>query len=153
MIKVNIVTVGSIKESFFTEAIKEYSKRLSRFCNLNVIEVKEASNESSIAKKIDKESDKLIEALSGTIVLLDRQGKLVSSEELANTIDNLSLMGDSEISFVVGGSNGVNDKLRNLAKHVISFGKITYPHQLFRVVLLEQIYRAFTIIGGLPYHK
>lgn len=153
MLKINIVCVGSIKEKFFIDAIKEYEKRLSRFCSLSIIEVQEEAQEKSIDKKIEKESAKLITACKGVVILLDREGKMVSSEDLASSLDKLSCDGISEISFVIGGSNGVNAELKNKAKQSFSFGKITYPHQLFRVVLLEQIYRAFSINGGLPYHK
>ena len=153
MLKVNIVCVGSIKEKFFVDAIKEYEKRLSRFCSLSIIEVQEEAQEKSIDKKIDKESEKLINAAKGAVILLDREGKMVSSENIAEMLDKLSSQGNSEISFVIGGSNGVNNKLKTLTKSSISFGKITFPHQLFRVVLLEQIYRGFAINNNTPYHK
>jgi len=153
MLKVNIVCVGSIKEKFWTEAINEYKKRLSRFCSLSIIEVQEDAQEKSIDKKIEKESEKLLNQVKGTIILMDREGKMVSSEDLAETFDKLSGQGISEVSFVIGGSNGVSDELKQKSKFVYSFGKITFPHQLFRVVLLEQIYRGFSINSGLPYHK
>lgn len=153
MLKVNVVCVGSIKEKFFIDAIKEYQKRLTRFCSFSIIEVQEEAQEKSIEKKIEKESDKLINSCKGSVVLLDRQGELISSEGVAKALDKFSLQGESEISFVIGGSNGVSEKLKKHAKLIISFGKITFPHQLFRVVLLEQIYRAFSINVGLPYHK
>ncbi len=153
MLKINIVCVGSIKEKFFIDAINEYKKRLSRFCSFNIVEVQEDAQEKSTLKKIDKESEKLLSMVKGTVILLDREGTMVSSENLAEILDKLSSQGISEISFVIGGSNGVNNELKNKAKYVYSFGKITYPHQLFRVVLSEQIYRAFSINAGLPYHK
>jgi len=153
MIKVNIIAVGSIKENFYTEAISEYSKRMSRYAQVNIIEVQEDAKEKSISKKIDKESEKLDKVLRGYVILLDRQGELISSEKLAETIDKCQTEGVSEISFIIGGSNGVNEALKSRANKVISFGKITFPHQLFRVVLMEQIYRAFTINNNLPYHK
>ncbi len=153
MIKINIVAVGSIKEKFFTDAINEYSKRLQRFCNLKIIEVDEQSNASSLQKKIEIESQNLLKKAKGSIVLLDREGESISSEGLAQLISSLSLDSKGEISFVIGGSNGVDETLKKRADKVLSFGKITFPHQLFRVVLLEQIYRAETIIGNLPYHK
>ena len=153
MLKINIVCVGSIKEIFFFDAIKEYEKRLSRFCSLSIIEVQEEALEKSIDKKIEKESAKLISACKGVIILLDREGKMVSSEDLAETFNKLSSQGVSEVSFVIGGSKGVSDELKQKSKFVYSFGKITFPHQLFRVVLLEQIYRGFSINSGLPYHK
>ena len=95
----------------------------------------------------------MINAVKGDFILLDRQGKLVSSEELAEMVEECAVRFNGEISFIIGGSNGVSEELKSKAKHIISFGKITYPHQLFRVVLLEQIYRAFSILNNLPYHK
>lgn len=150
--KINIVAVGKIKEKFYIEAIDEYKKRLSKFCELNIIEVPEKSFEQNIDKKVQEESKLLFGACKGPIVLLDRQGRQISSPELSQIIDHFSMQ-TSTINFVIGGSNGVDEALKQSAKQTISFGKITYPHQLFRVVLTEQIYRAFTIINGLPYHK
>lgn len=151
--KINIVCVGKIKEKFFVEAINEYAKRLSRFCNLKIIEVEEESKMSNTDKKCEIESENLLEKCGGIIVALDGSGKLLSSPEIANFIKLKTNNGISEISFVIGGSNGLSQNLKNRADLVLSFGKITFPHQLFRVVLLEQIYRAFTILEGLPYHK
>lgn len=153
MLKVNIVCVGTIKEKFFTDAIGEYSKRLSKFCKLKIVEVTEESKEQSIEKKIEIESERLKNACRGFIILLDRCKQEVSSEELSNMLDTLKSAGTSEVSFVIGGSNGVSEEFKRQANKCVSFGKITFPHQLFRVVLLEQIYRAFTISAGLPYHK
>lgn len=151
--KINIVCVGKIKEKFFVEAINEYAKRLSRFCDLKIIEVEEESKMSNTDKKCEIESENLLEKCGGIIVALDGSGKLLSSPEIANFIKLKTNNGISEISFVIGGSNGLSQNLKSRADLVLSFGKITFPHQLFRVVLLEQIYRAFTILEGLPYHK
>ena len=151
--KINIVCVGKIKEKFFVEAINEYAKRLSRFCDLKIIEVEEESKMSNTDKKCEIESENLLEKCGGIIVALDGSGKLLSSPEIANFIKLKTNNGISEISFVIGGSNGLSQNLKNRADLVLSIGKITFPHQLFRVVLLEQIYRAFTILEGLPYHK
>lgn len=151
--KVNIICVGKIKEKFFTDAIAEYAKRLSRFCTFNIIEVDEASKIENLEKKSEAEGKWLLEKCSGVIVALDGRGKQLSSPELAEFIRNTQVSGNSEISFVIGGSNGLSDALINASKLVLSFGKLTFPHQLFRVVLTEQIYRAFTINAGLPYHK
>lgn len=153
MLKVNIVCVGTIKEKFFTDAISEYSKRLLKFCKLQIVEVAEESKEQNIEKKIEIESERLKNACRGFIILLDRCKQEVSSEELSNMLDTLKSAGTSEVSFVIGGSNGVSEEFKRQANKCVSFGKITFPHQLFRVVLLEQIYRAFTISAGLPYHK
>ena len=151
--KVNIICVGKIKESFFNDAIAEYKKRLSRFCNFSIIEVDEDSKQTNISIKSEKESKMLLEKCKGAIVALDGKGKMLSSEDLAEYIEKKEISGISEISFVIGGSNGLSKTILDSADIVVSFGKITYPHQLFRVVLSEQIYRAFTIIKGLPYHK
>ncbi len=153
LMKVNIVCVGKIKEKFYTEAILEYQKRLSRFCNFKIIEVDEASKITNLEKKSESEGDLLISKCSGVIVALDGDGKLFSSNDIADYIKKKEVSGASEISFVIGGSNGLSKEVLQKAEIVISFGKITFPHQLFRVVLCEQVYRAFTIIAGLPYHK
>lgn len=153
MLKINIVAVGSIKEKFFTDAINEYKKRLSRFCKFNIIEVEERAQEKSVETKIKLESQALINALKGYVVLLDREGKEISSEGLSALLNDCATQNYSEISFIIGGSNGVSDELKKLANKSISFGKVTYPHQLFRVVLTEQIYRALTILNNMPYHK
>ena len=136
-----------------TDAILEYSKRLSRFCAFNIIEVEEASKITNLEKKSEEEGKLILEKCSGIIVSLDSRGKMLSSPEIAEFIKNNQVSGISEISFVIGGSNGLSEEVLKSSKLVLSFGKITYPHQLFRVVLSEQIYRAFTIISGLPYHK
>lgn len=153
MLKINIVCVGKIKEKFFTDAVNEYVKRLSKFCKLQICEVDEESKEQNIEKKIELESAKLEKEAKGFVVLLDRVKKEISSEELSLMIEKLKNDGTSEISFIIGGSNGVSENFKKNADQCVSFGKITFPHQLFRVVLLEQIYRAFTISAGLPYHK
>lgn len=151
--KINIVCVGKIKEKYFLDAIDEYKKRLSRFVTFNIIEVDEASKEENLDKKNEIEGKKLLEKCSGAIVCLDRQGKELESTQIAKFIENKQISGVSEISFVIGGSNGLSSEILSKACLVLSFGKITFPHQLFRVVLTEQIYRAITIINGLPYHK
>lgn len=151
--KVNIICVGKIKEKFFTDAISEYSKRLSRFCTFNVVEVDEDSKETNLEKKSEVEGKRLLEKANGVIVSLDMRGKMLESPEIADFIKKNQVAGKSEISFVIGGSNGLSKEVLDKSSLVLSFGKITFPHQLFRVVLAEQIYRAFTIISGLPYHK
>ena len=151
--KVNIVCVGKIKEKYFTDAIAEYSKRLLRFCSFNIIEVDEASKIDNLDKKSEAEGKLILEKCSGIIVSLDSRGKMLESPEISEFIKTNQVSGVSEISFVIGGSNGLSNDVIKASKLVLSFGKITYPHQLFRVVLAEQIYRAFAIIAGLPYHK
>lgn len=155
--KVNIVAVGKIKEKYFTDAINEYAKRLSRFTEFSVVEVDEYKNQKTseeeiqITKKI--EGERLLKKAKGIIIAMDRQGKMLSSEELACKIKVIFTYNASEISFLIGGSNGLSQEVINKADYLVSFGKITYPHQLMRVILSEQIYRAFTINNSLPYHK
>ena len=151
--RVNIVCVGKIKESFFIDAINEYKKRLSRFCVFNIIEVDEDSKQTNLMLKSEKEGSLLLAKASGVIVALDGRGKMLSSEEIADFIDKKEVQGNSEITFIIGGSNGLSGEVVKRADLVLSFGKVTYPHQLFRVILTEQIYRALTILKGLPYHK
>lgn len=153
VMKINIVCVGKIKENFFTDAIKEYSKRISRFAELKIIEVDEESKQSNLEQKSKLEGEKLLAKCAGVIVALDGCGKMLSSVEVSNFIQTKKNQGNSTISFVIGGSNGLSQEVLSKADLVLSFGKITFPHQLFRVVLIEQIYRALTIIEGLPYHK
>lgn len=151
--KVNIVCVGSIKEKFYIEAIQEYKKRLSRFCVFKIIEVDEESKIQNLEKKSELEGERLLSKCSGAIVALDARGKMLSSPEIADFVKKKEVSGISEICFVIGGSNGLSKDVLEKASLVLSFGNITFPHQLFRVVLTEQIYRAFTILNNLPYHK
>lgn len=151
--KVNIIAVGSIKEKYYTDAIAEYQKRLYRFCNFKVIEVQEDSKTENLDKKNENEGKAILEHAKGVIIALDKVGKMLSSENLAAEISKMQISGQSEISFVIGGSNGLSPEVLKRAMLIVSFGNITFPHQLFRVVLTEQIYRAFTINAGLPYHK
>ncbi len=151
--KVNIVAVGKIKEKFFTDAISEYAKRLSKFCDFNIIEVDESSNITNIELKKEKEGELLLSKAKGYIIALDSGGKLLSSEDLAELLKTNMTNGESEFSFVIGGSNGLSDLVKTKANKIVSFGKITFPHQFFRVVLSEQIYRAFTINNHINYHK
>ena len=151
--KVNIIAVGKIKEKFFTDAINEYAKRLSKFCTFKVFEVDEASNFKNLAEKSEIEGKALISHFGGFVVALDMQGKVLSSEGISQLISEKMNNGISEITFVIGGSNGLSKEVTSKSDFVLSFGDITFPHQLFRVVLTEQIYRAFTIINKMPYHK
>ena len=125
----------------------------SQFCEFKIIEVDEASNCKNLAEKSEIEGELLLKKAKGLIIALDGKGQLYSSEQIAQYVDISMTNGISEISFLIGGSNGLSKKVLDEAKLILSFGKITFPHQLFRVVLTEQIYRAFTIINGLPYHK
>ncbi len=152
MITINIVCVGNLKEEFWRKASEEYQKRLSRFCKLNIIELAEQNNLSSIEKTLEKEGEDILKHLSGKNYLLAIEGKEYSSEDLAKVINN-DMMETSEITFVIGSSCGVSDKVKSSIKNKVSFGKATFPHNLARIMLLEQVYRAFMINSGSSYHK
>ena len=146
MIKLNVIVVGKLKEKFFTEAVNEYVKRISRFAEVKI-------NELAEGKSLETEGEEIIKKLVGTVVVTDVQGTLVSSEDIAKIIKNSALNGKSTISVVIGSSEGLCDKVKKLADHRISFGRVTYPHQLMRVILTEQLYRAMTILNNVTYHK
>ncbi len=156
MLKVNLVALGDIKEKYLKDAITEYKKRLTRFISLNIIELKEniassgSSKDTSLALKKDAESIK--KYLKGHIICLDIEGKMMSSVEFANKIKNLTNK-TSEITFIIGASNGLDDSIKTAADERISFSQLTFPHQLMRVIFLEQLYRACTIINNISYHK
>jgi len=154
MLTINLICVGGLKEKFFKEAQDEYVKRLGRFCKIIVTEVKTAESLSvSIDKQKDMESENLFLARRGKCICFDRRGKKVDSEQFARMLQGLMIDGVSEISFLIGGSYGLSEKLLKETDMSISFGDITLPHTLFRVVALEQIYRAFTILNNSSYHK
>lgn len=152
MLKINILCVGNLKDKFFIEASGEYIKRLSRFCVCNIKELKEYTNLNNIEQIKQAEGQEIINNLKGYVILLDVKGDLISSEDLATKIEKISQL-NSEITFVIGGSYGVSQEVKQKANQIISVSKMTFPHRLFRVMLLEQIYRAFTIINNISYHK
>lgn len=153
MFRIKILCVGNIKEKFFRDAFDEYLKRCSNFAKIEVVEIKEAIASKSIAEIVEGETSKLISLMSGFVFVLDEKGTLFNSKEFSSKIEKIGLSGNSEICFVIGGSNGLSEKIKKQSNQVISFGKMTFPHQLMRVILIEQIYRAFTIIQGSSYHK
>lgn len=154
MININIICIGKIKESFYRDAVAEYAKRLTRFCKFNVVELAESRLEGSDTQKVKVcEGKSILSKLKGFVIVLDLGGKMLSSVELADKIDSLMCEGVSEISFVIGGSYGLSDEVKQKADMVLCFGKMTYPHQLMRVILTEQIYRAFMINSNSEYHK
>lgn len=154
---INIVAVGKIKDGYLSLGIAEYLKRLSGFCKLSIDEVADYGSKTEkppdIERAKQKESALILPKLKGYTVLLDIQGAALSSPELAGKIKALGTAGKGELTFVVGGSYGVNQEVRDKADFSLSFGSLTYPHQLVRLMLLEQLYRAFCINAGHPYHK
>jgi len=151
--KINIIATGKLKERYFSDAVNEYVKRCSRFGDVRVTELPDAPQGKTAAEQSRIESVQLLDKAKGYIIAMDVRGEQITSEELASLISARGLDGTKEISFLIGGSHGHTDELRARADKLISFGRITLPHQLFRVVLAEQIYRALTIIAGTPYNK
>jgi 23S rRNA (pseudouridine1915-N3)-methyltransferase len=153
MFKVNVVAVGKVKEKYFIEAINEYAKRLTRFCEFNIIECKEYSLEDiSPQVALKSEADEIIKKLRGYVVVMDINGKKVDSVGLSNILTQVK-DAHGEITFVIGSSCGLSDAVKSKADRLISFSDMTFPHTLFRVMLCEQIYRGFMIAGGGKYHK
>ena len=158
--KISILTVGKVKEKFYVQAIDEFVKRLSRYCKLEIIEVADEKTpdgaspvvEDGIREKEGQRLEKYIRD-DAYVIALAIDGKMLSSEELSEKIDKLGIGGESHIQFIIGGSLGMWPKLLERADFKLSFSKMTFPHQLMRVILLEQIYRAFRIAKNEPYHK
>ena len=158
--KITLITVGKIKEKYLRDAIAEYSKRLSRYCKLEIIEVADektpdhASNVMEITIR-DKEAERIMKYVKedAYVITLEINGKLISSEELSAKINQLGIQGTSHIIFIIGGSIGLGKEVLARSDYALSFSKMTFPHQLMRVILLEQIYRSYRIINGEPYHK
>ncbi len=158
--KITILCVGKVKEKFYTDAIKEYQKRLSRYTKLEITEVADektpeqaSENEVNIIK--DKEGERLLKHIKDDsfVICLAIDGRQLDSVELSKKIDSLMISGKSNIIFVIGGSLGLSDQVLKRADFKLSFSRMTFPHQLMRVILLEQVYRAFRISNNEPYHK
>ena len=156
--RITVVCVGKIKEKFYTQAVEEYSKRLSRYCKLDIVELsdeKTPDNASDIVNEQikNKEGERILSAIDAYVCALAIEGKMLDSVELSEKIDRLGIDGTSNITFVIGGSLGLADAVLKRADYKLSFSKMTFPHQLMRVILLEQIYRAYRIMKNEPYHK
>lgn len=156
MLKIKILCVGKIKEDYFEQALAEYKKRLSRFCDFCIEEIPESrlggESFSDIQKALAEEGKAILKKAEGMTVVLDRLGKQTDSVEFAQLLKKASAE-FGKATFVIGSSHGVDECVKQRADCLISFGKITFPHQLFRVVLAEQIYRGFGINSNSPYHK
>lgn len=160
MISIDILCVGKIKEKYWNDAISEYSKRLSKYCKLKVTEVQDEKTPDNASDALeqqikDKEGDKLLKYIDpkAYVVALAIDGKRYSSTGFADLFEEKTVSGTSKIQFIIGGSLGLSDKVLGNASGKISFSDMTFPHQMMRVILLEQIYRAYRIINGEPYHK
>lgn len=153
MFKVNVVAVGKVKEKYFTDAINEYSKRLTRFCEFNIIECKEQSlDDIATDVALERESDEILKKLRGYVVVMAIEGEKCDSVKLSKLLARVK-DGVGEITFVIGSSCGISQKIKEKADKLLSFSDMTFPHTLFRVMLCEQIYRGFMIDGGGKYHK
>lgn len=158
--RINIVCVGKIKEKYLKLGIDEFKKRLSKYCKLEIIELDDEKAPENLSDKEmemikDKEGKKILSKIKDNsyVIALAIDGKNLSSEELAETINKLGIRGVSNITFVIGGSLGLSDEVLNRADYKLSFSKMTFPHQLMRLILLEQVYRSYRINNGEPYHK
>lgn len=158
--KITVVSVGKIKEAYFTNAIAEYRKRLSRYCKLDIIELPDEKTpdraseaEETLIKQ--KEGERILKTLKdgAYVITLEIQGKMLTSEELSKKINHLGIQGKSHIIFIIGGSLGLDKRVCEKADFALSFSKMTFPHQMMRMILLEQIYRGYRIVNGEPYHK
>ena len=158
--KVTIITVGKIKEKYLKDAIAEYTKRLSKYCKLEIVEVADEKTPDNASEVVEdairsKEAERILKYVKDDafVITLEIGGKMLSSEELADKIDKLGVQGTSHIIFIIGGSIGLGKEVLAKSDYALSFSKMTFPHQLMRVILLEQIYRSYRIINGEPYHK
>lgn len=158
--KITLITVGKIKEKYLRDAIGEYSKRLSRYCKLEVVEVADEKTPDNASETVEnqirqKEAERILKHIKedSYVITLEINGKMLDSPGLAEKIENLGTKGESHLTFVIGGSIGLGEEVLKSSDFGLSFSKMTFPHQLMRVILLEQIYRSFRIINGEPYHK
>ncbi len=158
--KITVITVGKLKEKYLKMAIDEYSKRLSRYCKLNIIEVmdEKAPEQMSISQEMivkNKEGERILKHVKDNayVITLEIKGKMLSSEQLAKHISQLGVEGKSHLVLIIGGSIGLSDEVTARSDYSLSFSNMTFPHQLMRVILLEQVYRSFRINAGEPYHK
>ncbi len=158
--KITLIAVGKIKERYLEDAIGEYAKRLGRYCRLEMIQVADEKTPDKAGQALtrqikDREGDRILAHVREGmyVVALAVEGQMMSSEELASRIDKLGIGGISHIAFIIGGSLGLSRAVLDRADLLLSFSPMTFPHQLMRVILLEQIYRSFQILAGTPYHK
>ncbi len=157
MVKINVVAVGKVKESYFLDGINEYAKRMGKFADFNIKEVAEENfnkvDDALISIIKEREAERIIPHLKGHVIAMAIEGKKFTSEKFASRLNSLLSNGTGVITFVIGGSYGLSDEVKRRANELASFSDMTFPHTLFRLMLTEQIYRAFSINAGSPYHK
>lgn len=157
---IKIIAVGKIKEKYIQDGIKEYSKRLSRYCSLEIIEIDDEKAPENLSDKEmeivkQKEGERILSKVpqNSYVIALVIEGKQLSSEDLAKKMQDLMIDGQSDVCFIIGGSLGLSDEVMARSNFKLSFSKMTFPHQMMRMILLEQVYRGWRIIKGEPYHK
>lgn len=160
MMKITVIAVGKIKEKYFTGAIQEYQKRMGKYCKLEIIEVSDEKTPDKAGENLeqqikDKEGERILNQIKedAYVMALAIDGKMLDSIEFSQKINQLGIYGSSHIILIIGGSLGLSEAVLHRADEKISFSRMTFPHQLMRVILLEQIYRAYRIINHEPYHK
>ncbi len=158
--KLTVICVGKIKEKYFTQAVDEYMKRLTRYCKPSVIELQDEKTPDGCSEAVSsqikaKEGQRILGALKGDeyVISLAIEGRRLNSEQMADMINRLGVNGTSHIVFIIGGSLGLDKKVLERSHMLLSFSDMTFPHQLMRVILLEQVYRSYRIINNEPYHK
>lgn len=158
--KITVITVGKIKEKYLRDAIAEYSKRLGKYCKLEILEVADEKTPDHASEIVEegirqKEGERILKLLKedAYVVTLEIGGRMLDSVEFSKKIETLGIQGRSHICFIIGGSFGLGQKVRERSDYKLSFSKMTLPHQLMRVILLEQIYRSYRIMSNEPYHK
>ncbi|MGL5616303.1 MAG: 23S rRNA (pseudouridine(1915)-N(3))-methyltransferase RlmH [Sarcina sp.] len=157
---ITVISVGKLKEKYLKDAINEYSKRLTRYCKLTIVELPDEKTPDNASEKEEliikeKEGQLILSKIkeNAYVIAMDLGGKEITSEQFSREIENCAVTGNSNIVFLIGGSLGLSDEVKKRANYKLCFSKMTFPHQLFRVMLLEQIYRAFRISNNEPYHK
>ena len=158
--KITILAVGKCKERYWLDAVREYEKRLSRYCRLELLEVADektpdGAGENLNRQILDKEGKRLLAKIAEDdfVITLEIQGKMPDSVELSQKLEQWGVQGKSSLVFLIGGSLGLSEEVRKRSNYALSFSRLTFPHQMMRVILLEQIYRAYRIMNGEPYHK
>lgn len=158
--RITVVCVGKIKEKFYVQAIDEYAKRLSRYCKLDIVEVPDEKTPDNASDVVNeqikhKEGERILGSIKDDsyVIALAIEGEMLDSVQLSQKIENLGIGGCGHITFVIGGSLGLSSEVLKRADYKLSFSKMTFPHQLMRVILLEQVYRGFRIMKNEPYHK
>ena len=158
--RITLITVGKIKEKYLKDAVAEYSKRLSKYCKLEILEVTDEKTPDHASEVVEesirqKEGERILRLIKDDayVITLEIDGKMLDSVELSKKIENLGIQGMSHIVFVIGGSIGLSKEVCKRSNYALSFSRMTFPHQLMRVILLEQVYRSYRIISGEPYHK